>query len=136
LDLFEDLPSYVRTEQEVDDTINAVTALICRAEDDYARTVYKAGVVLGGHLEYPAAGPALMGCLTCSSKIGRRAAVHGLFHYAEWKPAAASDVIARLQKVGEEDPDPLLREYATLMARDVMAGYPDHVVDFLFPDEP
>ena len=136
LDLFEDLPSYASNEAEAAETIETIRELIVRAEDDYARTVYKAGVVLGGHLEYPTAGPALMSCLDDAGRIGRRAAIHGLFHYAEWKPDAASEVIDRLTRVGETDPEPLLREYAAMMARDVAAGYPDHVVDVLFPDEP
>src|SRR5262249_30763102 len=63
LDLFEDLPSFCRHEDEEEAAIQAMRDLIWDAEDDYARTIYKAGVVLGGHLPHKHGGPILLECL-------------------------------------------------------------------------
>src|SRR5207244_1266378 len=52
LDLFEDLPSYCDSSQDEVAAVDAMKTLIWDAEDDFARTIYKAGVVLGGHLPY------------------------------------------------------------------------------------
>jgi hypothetical protein len=43
-------------------------------------------------------------------------------------------VVAHLSKAAEDDPDPILREYAANMAKDI-AGGKDHVSDPVFPEE-
>lgn len=135
LDLFEDLPSFCHDEHDVDSAIAAMKALIWTAPDDYARTTFKAGVVLGGHLPAQTGGPVLLECLKAPSRIGRRAAIHGLFHVVEWDPAQRQAVVDRLRELGEIDPEPLLREYAIQMAHDIELGGTDHVTEPLFDDE-
>jgi hypothetical protein len=93
LDLFEDLPSFTKSEQDEVDAVEAMKSLLMDAEDDYARTVYKAGVVMGGHLPHRRGNTALLGCLESPSIVGRRSAIHGLFHVCEWVPELANDVV-------------------------------------------
>jgi hypothetical protein len=136
LDLFEDLPSFcVNDEQELQ-AVQSMRNLLWDAEDDYARTVYKAGVVLGGHLTTKHGGTALLECLRSPSKIGRRSAIHGLFHIVEWQPDMRETVVAELRKAAETDPEPQLREFAMLMARDIQEGDMDHIPEPVFADEP
>jgi hypothetical protein len=135
LDLFEDLGSFCHTQEESASAITSIKALIWEAEDDYARTIYKAGVVLGGHIPYLFGGPALLECLNAPSKIGRRSAIHGLFHVVEWMPDARTQVVEALKHVAAVDPEPILREYARLMADDIASGDFDHVPDVVFPEE-
>lgn len=134
LDLFEDLPSYCQGDQE-QEAIQAIKDLIWDAEDDFARTTYKAGVVLGGHICTEAAAKALLDCFHCPSKIGRRSAYHASFHLAEWCPERREHIAELLQKAANEDPEPILREYCAAMARDVANADPDHVADPFFPEE-
>ena len=136
LDLFEDITSFCPTEEERLDAIQAMKGLLWDAEDDYARTVYKAGVVLGGHLPEPAGGPVLLECLQAPSKIGRRSAIHGLFHVAEWYPDMLPEILAALQESAQSDPEPSLRDYATDMAEDIQKGDCEHVEEPVFDDEP
>jgi hypothetical protein len=136
LDLFESLPSFCTSPNEERAAVSAIKGLLWDAEDDYARTVYKAGVVLGGHLPTALGGPALLECLQAPSKIGRRAAIHGLYHVVEWNPDTMSQVTSALRQVGETDSDGILREYARQMARDIEAADGDHVAEPTFPDEP
>lgn len=135
LDIFEDLPSFCRNPAEEAEAVQAMKELIWSAEDDYARTVYKAGVVLGGHIPHKHGGPVLLECLSAPSKIGRRAAIHGLFHVVEWMPAMRDEVVAALQRRADVEPDPQLKEYARLMSRDIAHGDYDHVPDPIFPEE-
>jgi hypothetical protein len=135
LDLFEDMGSFCNTVNESEAAIQSMKSLIWDAEDDYARAIYKAGVVLGGHIPYAHGGPALLECLNAPSRIGRRSAIHGLFHVVEWMPDARSHVVESLQRQAISDPEPLLREYARLMARDIASGRFDHVPDLVFPEE-
>jgi len=135
LDLFEDLGGFCHTPEESEAAIQSIKSLIWDAEDDYARTVYKAGVVLGGHIPFAHGGPALLECLSAPSKIGRRSAIHGLFHVVEWMPDARSQVVEALKGRAETEPEPLLKEYARLMARDIAEGDFDHVPDIVFPEE-
>jgi len=134
LDMFEDLPSVCRAEEEQLAAIKAMRDLIFNAPDDYARTVYKAGVVLGGHLPHEHGGPILLECLSSPSKYGRRAAIHGLFHVVEWHPSMMPEVVERLKRHIGEETDPILAEYTRCMARDIEAGR-DHVPDPFFPEE-
>ena len=135
LDLFEDLPSYCDSEEQERAAVAAMKGLIWDAEDDYARTIYKAGVVLGGHLPYTYGGPTLIECLEAPSRIGRRAAIHGLFHVAEWMPSLTDTVIGALRSSASNDPEPILRAYAAQLAGDVRRGDTDHAPDPLFPEE-
>lgn len=135
LDLFEDLPSFCPGEAQQEEAVQAMRDLIWDAEDDYARTIYKAGVVLGGHLPHKHGGPVLLECLNAPSKIGRRSAIHGLFHVVEWLPDLRQAVVLALREVAEDDPEPILREFARLMARDIEARDFDHIPEPTFPDE-
>lgn len=135
LDLFEDLPSYCDSPEDEVAAVTAMKCLIWDAEDDYARTIYKAGVVLGGHLPYVYGGPTLIECLSAPSRIGRRAAIHGLFHVVEWMPDMRDHVIAELKNVSLQDPEPILRKYAAHIAEDIRQGDQDHSPDPMFPDE-
>lgn len=135
LDLLEDMPSFVESEADEREALSAIRDLLWTAPDDHARTMYKAGVVVGGHLPDEHGGPVLIECLQAPSKIGRRSAIHGLFHVVEWHPAARAEVVAALRKVAESDSEPLLRSYANDMARDIEAGTYDHVPEPVFPEE-
>lgn len=131
LDLFEDLPSFARTEDEQAAAVAAMRGLLWDAEDDYCRTAYKAGVVLGGHVSGALGAPALLSVLQAPSRIGRRAAIHGLYHVVEWNPEMRDVVVWSLSGVAKHDPEPVLRRYAADMARDIDAGR-DHVPDPVF----
>lgn len=134
LDLFEDLPSYCSGQLE-SDAIQAMRALIWDAKDDFARTTYKAGVVLGGHVCTDEAATALLDCFHSPSKIGRRAAYHASFHLAEWCPERREMIAEKLRIAINEEIEPILKEYCTSMARDVANADPDHVADPIFPEE-
>lgn len=135
LDLFEDLPSFAHTEAEQEQAGDAVRDLIWDAEDDYARTIYKAGVVFGGHVPTQLGARVLIQCLYAPSKIGRRSAIHGVFHIVEWAPQYKERIVAELRRVSVTDPEPLLQHFATAMANDVEAGALDHIQEPDFPDE-
>lgn len=136
LDLFEDLPSYCHSTEDEEAAVKAMKGLIWDAEDDYARTVYKAGVVLGGHIPDLQGGPTLIECLRAPSRIGRRSAIHGLYHVVEWMPDMRKRVVSALVDVGLHDSDPVLRTYAAAMADDIERSSGDHTTDPFFPDEP
>jgi len=74
-------------------------------------------------------------CLKAPSRVGRRSAIHGLFHVVEWHPESRVTVVKSLEEVAAHDPDATLREYAALMARDIAAGQMDHVGEPVFEDE-
>ena len=131
LDLFEDLGSFAKTEDEQAAAVAAMRGLLWDAEDDYCRTAYKAGVVLGGHVAGAMGGPALLSTLDAPSRIGRRAAIHGLYHVVEWNPEMRDLVVWVLTGKSQTDPEPVLRRYAADMARDIKAGR-DHVPDPVF----
>lgn len=135
LDLFEDLPSFCRTPESEKEAVDAMKGLIWSAEDDYARTIYKAGVVLGGHLPHEYGGPALLECLDAPSKVGRRSAIHGLFHVVEWMPSTRDQVVEALQKAADRETVPELKEFARLMSRDIAHADYDHIPEPVFPEE-
>jgi hypothetical protein len=135
LDLFEDLPAFVSNAEEETAALEAIKELIWNATDDFARTIYKAGVVLGGHLAHINGGRMLLDCLLAPSKIGRRSAIHGLFHTVEWVPEMRSEVVEALNEVAQSDSEPLLREFAGLMARDIGSGDNDHIQEPIFDGE-
>jgi hypothetical protein len=135
LDLFEDIHSFCPTPEEESAAVTAMRNLLWNAEDDFARTIYKAGVVLGGHIPDRHGGPVLLECLRAPSAIGRRSAIHGLFHVVEWHPESRVSVVKALQETAAHDPDPVLREYAAMMARDIASGQVDHVGEPVFDGE-
>lgn len=134
LDLFEGLPSFAPTEADQMQAVEAMRALIWDAQDDDCRAIYKAGVVLGGHVFPNLGGPALLSCLSAPSRIGRRSAMHGLYHVVEWGPDMKDIVVWALSGAANSDPEPVLRRYAADMARDIAAGA-DHVPDPVLPGE-
>ena len=81
-------------------------------------------------------GRVLLQCLKAPSKIGRRSAIHGLYHVVEWDPASRGRVVKGLEEVALSDPEPLLRQYAADMARDIAEMRPDHIDEPVFADEP
>lgn len=135
LDLFEDLPSFCHHEAEQEAAVDAMRDLIWDAEDDYARTTFKAGVVLGGHLPATIGGPVLIECLEAPSKFGRRAAIHGLFHVVEWDPDQRDEVVAALRSHAKHESVPELAHFAAEMADDIAVGDADHVTEPLFAEE-
>ncbi len=135
LDLFEDLPAYCADADQEREAVEAMADLIWNAPDDYARTTFKAGVVLGGHLPHEFGGPVLIRCLNSPSKFGRRSAIHGLFHVVEWQPEMRDQVFAALQVHAERETDSQLKEFASLMARDIEASEYDHIPEPMFDGE-
>ncbi|MEQ1932288.1 MAG: hypothetical protein ABL962_00215 [Fimbriimonadaceae bacterium] len=135
LDLFEDLESFCETPELRDAAVKAIRDLIWDAEDDYARCIFKGGVVLGGHFPTGIGAPVLLECLHAPSKIGRRSAIHGLFHVVEWEPSMREEVAQALSECAERETDLLLRSFATHMAKDVAEGNYDHVQEPSFPEE-
>ncbi len=136
LDMFEDLPSFCRGSEDEKAAINAMKGLIWDAEDDFARTAFKAGVVLGGHIPSSFGGPVLIECLSAPSKIGRRSAIHGLYHVVEWMPDMRDQVVKALRSHAEKDSEPMLRAYAAAMADDIESDNTEHFQEPMFPDEP
>lgn len=135
LDLLEDIASFFPDPEAQSGAIAAIRDLIWEAEDDYARTIYKAGVVLGGHVSNEPAAEALLGCLEAPSRIGRRSAIHASFHLAEWLPERRTQILSALERSAQSDPEPRLREFASSIARDIRNGEVDHVMEPLFEDE-
>jgi len=136
LDLFEDMASYVNDADEEQDAVDAIRGLLWDAEDDYARAVFKAGTVVGGHLNAEIASPVLVECLGAPSRIGRRAAIHGLFHVVEWLPDTRQAIVSVLRGHVDRETDPQLAEFAASIADDLAAGAFDHRPEPIFPDEP
>ena len=135
LDLFEGLPNFVQDEPSEKESVLAMRNLIWDAEDDYARTIYKAGVVLGGHIPHLYGGPTLLECLDAPSKIGRRSAIHGLFHVVEWIPEAKDTVVDALRIHAEAEKEPLLARFALSIADDIERNENDHIPEPLFEEE-
>lgn len=135
LDLFEDLPSYVRNRAQEDTAVRAMRELIWSAEDDYARTIFKAGTVIGGHLSETYGGPVLVELLDSPSKFGRRSALHGLFHVVEWVEDLRHPITSTLKSHLLKETDPLLKEFNQALIADLEAGNYDHVPEPLFPEE-
>lgn len=135
LDLCEDLPAFFPKTSDQNRAITAIKDLMWEAEDDYARTIYKAGVVLGGQICTDPAADALVSIISAPSKTGRRAAIHAVFHLAEWMPSRKGQILTKLRNAATEDPEPLLREFASFMVRDIEAGATEHATEPVFPEE-
>ncbi len=135
LDLFEDLPSFCTSPEDELSAVASMQGILWDATEDYARTVYKAGVVLGGHLPHRHGGRALIECLDAPSKFGRRSAIHGLFHVVEWVPETKKDVIHNLRVHEVRESDPLLQEFTRAMIEDIQRGGIEHTPEPVFPEE-
>lgn len=135
LDLFEDLPSYIESEKDELEATLAMKGLLWDAQDDFARTVYKAGVVMGGHLPHRKGGEALLECLESPSLIGRRSAIHGLFHVVEWVPEMQDRVVHALRDHAKTETDPQLSIFSFAMADDIETGGVDHTPEPVFAFE-
>lgn len=135
LDMFEDISAFAKSVEEEKVIIAAIHDLIWRSEDDFARTTYKAGVVLGGHISTNEAADALLDCISGPNKVGRRSAMHAVFHLVEWLPQRRNDVVERLRRAAREDSDAQLRDFAAYMADDVESGAAEHVDEPVFPEE-
>lgn len=135
LDMFEDLNAFAKTEEESAEAVKRIKDLMWDAPDDYCRTIYKAGVVLGGHICTDPAADALLELLKAPSRIARRSASHAVFHLVEWRPELRSEVVSQLHIMAQQDPDELLRTFAHSMASDIEAESNDHVAEPVFPDE-
>lgn len=136
LDICEDLPGVVEDEPGRREIVEAIGGLLRDARDDYARAVFKAGTVLGGHLPAALGEPPLRRALAEGTPIGRRAAIHGMYHVAEWAEDRRPEIATLLREHAVTESEPLLAEYARLMARDVERAEPDHADEPRFPDEP
>ncbi|MCB8933317.1 MAG: hypothetical protein H6534_07745 [Chthonomonadaceae bacterium] len=135
LDLFEDLPSFCTNPTQENEAVAAMKELLWSSQDDYARTIYKAGVVLGGHLPDEEGEFALLDCLRAKSKYGRRSAMHGLFHVVEWHPGERERVVSALRAAAAVEPEPLLKTFASHMADDIEAQRFEHVEEPIFDEE-
>lgn len=135
LDMFEDLNAFAKSEEESAEAVGRIKDLMWAAEDDYCRTIYKAGVVLGGHICTDPAADALMDLLQSPSRIARRSASHAVFHLVEWRPELRGRVVEGLKAMAQTDPEDLLRLFAASMASDIEAESHDHVAEPVFPDE-
>lgn len=135
LDLFEDLPSFCPSPEQQDEAIQAIRDLIWGATDDFARTIYKAGVVLGGHICSNSAARALLDCLNAPSRFGRRAAIHASFHLAEWMPELRQEIAEAIIAAAKQEPEPALKIYAPRMAEDIKNDEPEHVMEPVFDEE-
>lgn len=136
LDLFEDLQSFCPDEASQKQAIDAIEQLMWDADDDFARTIYKAGVVLGGHVLTEDSSHAILRLVNAPSRIARRSAMHASFHLCEWMPSKRADVLEALRRTDSHDEEPMLRTYATGLIRDIEAESIDHVAEPIFPDEP
>lgn len=135
LDMFEDLPAFAKTQEESAAAVAAIKDLMWDAEDDFCRTIYKAGVVLGGHICTDEAAEALLALLKAPSRIARRSSSHAVFHLVEWRPEQKERVVTALELMAKEDSEELLRSFAGHMASDIACGAHDHVPEPVFPNE-
>ncbi len=136
LDLYEDLQSYCPTPESERAAVDAIRNLMWSAEDDYARTIYKAGVVLGGHVCTEHSADTIIDLMSSPSRIARRSAMHASFHLCEWMPAKRHKVLETLHMAAERDAELLLRTYCQGLARDIEREVIDHIAEPIFPDEP
>lgn len=135
LDLFEDLRAFCPTPEMSQAAVDAIKHLLMTANDDYARAIYKAGVVLGGHVCTDEAADALLEALGSPSRIGRRSAVHGLFHLAEWREGRRDEIVAAIRSCAEKDAEPLLAQFGREIADDIESQRIDHATEPIFEDE-
>lgn len=135
LDMLEDFPAFAKTPEQQKEAVDAIKALMWDARDDYCRTIYKAGVVLGGHVCTEDSADALIDCIAAPSRIARRSAMHAVFHLAEWMPHHRQRVVAALKEQAAKEPEPLLAAFAQSMAKDIAQEAHDHMTEPVFPEE-
>lgn len=135
LDMFEDLPAFAKTKDESAEVVAAIKDLMWESDDDYCRSIYKAGVVLGGHICTDEAAEALLELVKAPSRIARRSASHAVFHLVEWRPEYREKVVEAMTRMATNDAEALLRDFARHMADDIASGASDHVPEPVFPDE-
>ena len=58
-----------------------------------------------------------------------------MFHLNEWMPSRRGQILTKLRNAATNDPEPLLREFAADMVRDIEAGSNEHVTEPVFPEE-
>ena len=136
LDLFEDIKGYFPYPQTESEAVQAIGNLMRDAEDDYARTIYKAGVVLGGHICTEESAELIISLMSAPSRIARRSSMHAIFHLCEWMPTRKEQVAETLTTAAQSDPEPMLREYCKGLIRDIENERIDHIAEPIFPDEP
>ncbi len=125
LDLFEDLPSYFPPDTERLEALMVLERFLWDCEDDFARTCYKCGDVLGDHIADERALQILVRVLkSAPSPIGRRSSIHGLIHIAEWLPDRRDEILSALRWSASEDSHPQLRGYADVAINDIEVGAP------------
>jgi hypothetical protein len=129
LDMFEDLPSLCPDPAGQIQALKTIKNAMWVAPDDFARAIFKAGVVLGGHISTPEACETLIEILEAPSAVGRRSAIHGLFHCAEWLPDHRDQIIAALESHAKREDRPELAEFAAGIAHDIGIGGVDHVAE-------
>lgn len=135
LDMFEDINAFCKCPGSKSEAVAAIKELMWSASDDYARTIFKAGGVLGGHICDDDSADALIACLEAPSKFGRRSAIHASFHLCEWMPERREQVVTALRNAAEYDPEAALREFAEHMADDVEREASDHMAEPFFEGE-
>ena len=125
LDLLEDLRGFFPTMEEQAEALGVLEQFLWDCEDDFARTCYKCGDVLGDHVADDRAADLLLRVLAgAPSPFGRRSAIHGLIHATEWLPQRKEEILAALSQAAECDPHPLLRQYAVVAMDDIRVGAP------------
>lgn len=135
LDMMEDPGAFFHGPDEMRAAVAATKKMMWDAPDDYARAVYKAGVVLGGHFSTAEAGQALIECISAPSRIARRSAMHAVFHLNEWLPEMKEPILAALREQAKTEPEPTLAEFAQAMAHDIERDSHDHVTEPVFAEE-
>jgi len=139
LDLLEDLYGFFPDDTLRTDAMETLERFMWDCEDDFARSCYKCGDVLGDHIANDHALDLLLKVLeSAPSHFGRRSAIHGLIHITEWVPRSKDQVISALRRTSELDSQPLLREYALVAISDIGAGAPSlhpHGPEPSFPGE-
>lgn len=136
LDMLEHHESYTNAEVTDVEFAEAIKTLMWNATDDYARTMFKAGVVLGGHMCTAASAKTILALISSPSPIARRSAMHASFHLREWMPEQEEAVLSILKQVELNDPEPMLRAYANGLQADILSGDTDHVLEPTFSNEP
>jgi hypothetical protein len=135
LDMLEDYRAFCKSDSDIQEVVSAIEFLMADSPDDFARTIYKAGVVLGGHFCNDPAAESLIRLITAPSRIARRSAMHAVFHLVEWLPARRQQVVDALRNAASTEQEPLLKEFALSQAHDIAADASDHKAEPVFPEE-
>ncbi|MDI9639337.1 hypothetical protein QPK87_19490 [Kamptonema cortianum] len=134
LDMLEDVNAFAKTLEDRERIVHAIKNLMWDAPDDYARAIFKAGVVLGGHISDGIAADDLLALFHAPSKFGRVSAVHAVFHLCEWLPEKKDQVLAALEELIGREENLEIKEFAQCMAQDIASGATDHVPEPRFDE--